>query len=61
MPLIGKFPEPAAPAIRGLATWANEAAGVASTSRTAKAILIEVFDIVELHNFLGDVVSLRLI
>jgi hypothetical protein len=61
MPLIGTFPEPAAPATRGLANCANEAAGVPSISRTAKAIFSEVFDMVELHNFRRDIVSLKLI
>jgi hypothetical protein len=51
MPLIGRFPEPAPPAIRVAANWANEAAGLASTSRTASAIFMEVFDMVELYCF----------
>jgi hypothetical protein len=41
MPLIGKFPVPAEPGLR--ANCANEAAGVARTRSTAKAIFTEVF------------------
>jgi hypothetical protein len=51
MPLIGTFPEPGPPAVRVPANCANEAAGVASANRIAKAIFIEVFDMVELHCF----------
>ena len=42
MPLIGTFPVAAEPALR--ANCANEAAGVARTTKIAKAIFAEVFD-----------------
>jgi len=41
MPLIGTFPIPPEPGLR--ANRANEAAGVARTKSTAKAIFTEVF------------------
>jgi hypothetical protein len=44
MPLIGTFPVAAEPALR-----ANEAAGVARTKDTAKAIFTEVFGMGKLH------------
>jgi hypothetical protein len=59
IPLIGTFPEPAPPGVRP-PICAKEAAG-ASTSRTAKAIFIEVFDIVELHYFHCSVEAVKLI
>ena len=48
IPLIGTFPVAAEPALR--ANCANEAAGVARTTRTAKAIFAEVFDMAKLHD-----------
>jgi hypothetical protein len=48
MPLIGKFPVPAEPGLR--ANCANEAAGVARTRSTAKAIFTEVFGMGKLHD-----------
>ena len=44
MPLIATFPVPGEPAPR-----ANEAAGEPRTSKTAKAIFAEVFDMAKLH------------
>jgi hypothetical protein len=46
IPLIGTFPEPTWPTVR-----ANEAAGVARTSRDTKAIFAEVFDMAKLHYY----------
>jgi hypothetical protein len=47
IPLIGTFPVPAEPGLR--ANRANEAAGVARTKNTAKAIFAEVFGMGKLH------------
>ena len=47
IPLIGKLPDPAAPAIR--AACANEAAGVARDSNNTKAIFAAVLDMTKLH------------
>ena len=47
MPLIGTFPVPPEPGLR--ANCANEAAGVARISNTAKAIFTEVFGMGKLH------------
>jgi hypothetical protein len=52
MPLIGTFPVAAEPAPR--ANCANEAAGVARTSKIAKAIFAEVFDMAKLHDGLRE-------
>ena len=48
IPLIGTFPVPAEPGLR--ANCANEAAGVARTTKIAKAIFAEVFDMAKLHD-----------
>ena len=47
MPLIGTFPVAAEPALR--ANCANEAAGEARITKTAKATFAEVFDMAKLH------------
>jgi hypothetical protein len=47
MPLIGTLPVAGDPALR--ANCANEAAGVAKVTKTAKAIFAEVFDMAKLH------------
>jgi len=47
IPLIGTFPDPAAPAIRD--ACANDAAGVARASNNAKAIFAEGLDMTKLQ------------
>jgi hypothetical protein len=47
IPLIGRFPDPAAPAIRE--ACANEAAGAARASINAKTIFAAVLDMTKLH------------
>ena len=46
IPLIGAFPEPAAPA-----TLAYEAEGAASATRSASASFVVVLDMTKLHYF----------